>query len=193
MRRKIPTKVLLIIVFLVLSFAGTLLFFGLGMDAEHQIVNLPMALAALPFSVAYPVYIGLEFFGDEADCFYTRPGYHRLCLIEMIIGFALAGVGILLTVLSYTIWPVTPGLQMFFAGLIGVPGLIVYIGHLFVFALTREDKNKKGIAIIGIALALVLGGFIAGTICSLAVNPGFGLFYLAAPMSLFILTTVDPA
>ncbi|MBQ9457178.1 MAG: hypothetical protein IJU64_01540 [Bacilli bacterium] len=193
MRRKIPTKVLLIIVFLVLAFAGTLLFFGLGMDAEHQIVNLPMALAAIPFSLAYPVYIGLEFFSGEADCFYTRPGYHKLALIEMIIGFVLAGVGMLLTVLSFTVFSVSPGWMVFFVGLAGMPGFCIYAWHLFFFALKAESPNKKGLAIIGLVGLLELGAFLAGGLCAVLVNPGFGLFFVASPMGLFILTAVDEA
>ena len=187
-RIKIPAKGLFLALILICSILGLLLFFGYGFDVERKMVDFPLFILALPFAVPFLIFAILDTFVTRASPLASNPPARYRLIVWIAFGVEMLSLvvgGILLGLqIGGIIADENPNFPLLLESILIFPGQIVYLAMVTFFSIV--EKNKMAILGYGVAFALTLAGFLTGTIAMKDLGFGFGVFYLAGPVSLII-------
>ena len=186
-----------IAVFLMLALIaiGMILTFAQGLDRRKIFVDLPAYWAVFPFALAFPVYIGLEYFLSgkfQEEGFllgYRSKGHDKVVSVTFFVAVLslLAGATLAFALVSSinVIW------ACFIESLISVVPMAFYL----LFTLIKNLKENATISHcvpVGCFLGALLALETATLTLSLEVSVGFLLFYASLPLLCLVMMAISP-
>ena len=186
---------ILIATMLILIAVGMVLTFAQGLDRRKIFVDLPAYWAVFPFTLPFPIFVGMEYFlsgkfQDEGFLFGYRSQSHNKVVSATFFVALISLVGG--ATAAFTLTSALPiAWVCFFESLISALPLLFYLIYTLI-RLIKENASISQYLHIGAYLGVLLLLEFATLLLSLHLHSGYLLLYAGLPLLCIAMAVIAP-